>query len=175
MSGPQRQLGPRRSTVCSSASTVLVAPPHRERPAGRRHGRPHVPAATSLIVLAALASCGDSQHEDPRSPPSGAASGVAGVVVLWPTCPVEGAPEQREDNCRGLPTEATLHVHDRAADTVAVTVHVGQDGRFRVSLRPSEYTVTAEAPGTDFCHPVDVTVRPGEYAETRVTCDTGLR
>jgi hypothetical protein len=161
--------------VRSSASTARVAPPRQEKPAGGRHRLPRVLAATSLIVLAALASCGDSPREEPGSSPTDAGSGVTGVVVLWPSCPVEGIPEQSEDDCRGLPTEATLRVRDRAADSVAVTVHVGQDGRFRVTLRPSEYTVTAEAPGTDYCKPVDVTVRAGEYADVVVTCDTGLR
>ncbi|MFE9438336.1 hypothetical protein ACFYO2_04875 [Streptomyces sp. NPDC006602] len=156
----------------SSASTARVAPPRQEKPGGRRHARA---AVTSLIVLAALASCGGSPREEPSSSPTDAGAGITGVVVLWPTCPVEGIPEQREDDCRGLPTEATLRVRDRGADTVAATVHVGQDGRFRVALRPSEYTVTSEAPGTEYCHPVDVTVRSGEYTDVVVKCDTGLR
>ncbi|MEV4331894.1 carboxypeptidase-like regulatory domain-containing protein [Streptomyces sp. NPDC049597] len=134
-----------------------------------------VSATASLIALAGLVSCEDTPHEGPGTPSRSAGSGVAGVVVLWPVCPVEGVPEPAEDDCRGEPTKATVHVRDRTTDDVAATVRAGQDGRFRVSLRPSEYTVTAEAPGTELCKPIDVTVRPGTYADATVRCDTGLR
>ncbi|MFP1625169.1 carboxypeptidase-like regulatory domain-containing protein [Streptomyces sp. 5K101] len=129
-----------------------------------------VPATASLIALAALASC-----EGPGNAPRGTGSGVAGVVVLWPVCPVEGALEQREEDCRGEPTEATVRVRDRTTDDVAATARTEQDGRFRISLRPDAYTVTAEVPGTHSCKPIDVTVRPGAYADVTVGCDTGLR
>ncbi|MBT2365800.1 carboxypeptidase regulatory-like domain-containing protein [Streptomyces sp. ISL-10] len=134
-----------------------------------------VPATASLIAMAALASCENSPHQGPGTGPRGGGSGVAGVVVLWPVCPVEGAPEQREDDCRGEPTKATVHVRERTTDDVAATARAGQDGRFRVSLRPSEYTVTAEVPGTNSCKPIDVIVRPGMHADVTVRCDTGLR
>ncbi|MGW0701759.1 hypothetical protein ACWD0A_21070 [Streptomyces sp. NPDC002867] len=134
-----------------------------------------VAATASLMAPAALASCADSPHQGPGTGPRDAASGVAGVVVLWPVCPVEGAPEQREDECRGEPTKASVHVRDRTTDDVAATARAEPDGRFRVSVRPDEYTVTAEVPGTEFCKAVDVTVRPGMYADVTVRCDTGLR
>lgn len=98
------------------------------------------------------------------------------MVVSWPHCPVEGiSGKERADGCQGTPTAATVQVRDQSTHGVVSTLHSGQKGRFRHSLRPGAYVVTARASGTYFCHSVNVAVRPGEYTDVTVVCDTGLR
>jgi len=98
-------------------------------------------------------------------------SGVRGVVILWPTCPVEGI----GDDCRPQPAEATVRVRGRSSAATAATVGTGPDGRFQVALPPGGYVVTVETPKAEHCDPVDVTVASGRYTDVTVRCDTGIR
>ncbi|MFD7444636.1 carboxypeptidase-like regulatory domain-containing protein [Streptomyces sp. NPDC059909] len=129
-----------------------------------------------LVVLVALTTgCGNSPAVRSSSSPTLPASGVVGVVVLYPVCPVESVPAEGGENpCRAVPTEATVRVRD-ASDALVATVSSGHDGRFRASLRPGTYVLEATAPGSVGCHPIGVTVPPGTYADVTVRCDTGIR
>ncbi|WP_317444011.1 carboxypeptidase regulatory-like domain-containing protein [Streptomyces collinus] len=145
----------------------------RRRRTARRPPAGLLPALVALTVPVALAACSATAPNGPGGAPADARSGVTGVVVRWPVCPVEGAPESRD--CHGEPTEATVRVRERSSDREVAAVRTGPDGRFRVPLRAGVYEVRAQAPGTGHCKPVGVTVRPGAYTEITVRCDTGLR
>ncbi|OXY95555.1 carboxypeptidase regulatory-like domain-containing protein [Streptomyces diastatochromogenes] len=147
--------------------------PHRRRSARRPPGG-LVLALVALTVPVALAACSEAVPNGPGSASADARSGVKGVVLLWPTCPVEGAPGSRD--CGSKPADATVRVRDRSSDTEVASVRTGPDGRFRVPLRAGTYEVrAARASGTGYCAPVDVTVRPDAYTEITIRCDTGLR
>ncbi|WP_406476397.1 carboxypeptidase-like regulatory domain-containing protein [Streptomyces sp. NBC_01615] len=143
----------------------------RHRRIARRRLTGALLALLALTVPVALAACSQAVPDGPGSTSADARSGVKGVVVRWPTCPVEGA-ESRD--C-GKATEATVRVRDRSSDTEVATVRTGPDGRFRVPLRAGAYEVRAQVSGTARCTPVDVTVAPGVYTEITVRCDTGIR
>jgi hypothetical protein len=98
-------------------------------------------------------------------------SGVRGVVVLGPTCPLEGIGQ----DCGTRSSEATVLVRGRSSGAITATVHAGQDGRFNVALRPGQYVVTAETPKAEYCDRLDVTVVRDQYANIAVRCDTGIR
>ncbi|MFF7123531.1 carboxypeptidase-like regulatory domain-containing protein [Streptomyces sp. NPDC016566] len=144
----------------------------RRRRTGRRPPAGLLLALVALTVPVALAACSEAAPNGPGGVPADARSGVTGVVVLWPTCPVAGAPESRDCS---RPAEATVRVRDRSSDTEVAAVRTGPDGRFRVPLRAGAYEVRARTAGTAHCAPVEVTVRPGTYAEITIRCDTGLR
>ncbi|MGW2559106.1 carboxypeptidase-like regulatory domain-containing protein [Streptomyces sp. NPDC001514] len=161
---------------------------HRPTACGRSVRRCRLFTATPLVVLAGLVvlvalttgcrsspDVKSSSSPTPPALPTPPTSGVVGVVVLYPVCPVESVPaEGSEDPCRAVPTEATVRVRD-ASDALVATTRSGHDGRFRASLRPGEYVLEATAPGSTGCHPIGVTVTPGTYANVTVHCDTGIR
>lgn len=145
----------------------------------RQYRRGCLLSAALLLAVAALAlGCQSpgSQHPSQSSATPSGDSGVKGVVITWPVCPVEGGSgKERQDGCQGTPTAATVQVRDQSTQVVVSTLHSGQDGQFEESLRPGAYVITAHASGTSFCHAVNVAVHPGEYTEVTVVCDTGLR
>ena len=121
-------------------------------------------AALSLVVLLAAACA--------RSPAAPSDSGIQGVVTIGPTCPVERA----DSPCPDQPFAAEIAV--KRGDEVVATVSSGEDGRFRVALAPGDYLLQGIAPnqgGLPFAKPIPVTVRPHEFADVRVTFDSGIR
>ena len=101
------------------------------------------------------------------------ASGVDGIVVLWPTCPVE-----RADHPCQKPVAATIDVLGPSGDVLA-NVHRGDDGKFSVSLAPGSYVLRPEPlhPGSvmPWAREQSVTVKAGEFVHVRLIYDTGIR
>jgi hypothetical protein len=101
-------------------------------------------------------------------------SGIAGVVLAGPQCPVieAGSP------CPDLPLEVTLAV-DEVGGGFTGTVVSNADGYFRLDLPPGEYNVIApHIEGAEFPAPPGtqmVTVREGTITEVPVFYDTGIR
>lgn len=121
---------------------------------------------TALIVALVLQmACARSPSIEPGD------SGIEGVVLLGPTCPVETP----ESPCPHRPIEAELTVIGDGSDNVVRLGSSGPDGRFRVSVGPGDYTLSATASGAMSCDPQDVTVEGGRFTEVTVQCDTGIR
>lgn len=101
--------------------------------------------------------------------------GIAGEVVLGPSCPVMGP--GMEEECADKGYQTTLVVETRDGKREVARVRSGVDGRFRVALAPGEYIV-APLPGArplPNCKMQFVTVDPGQFAPTTIHCDTGMR
>ncbi|MEP7158149.1 MAG: hypothetical protein ABI797_01860 [Chloroflexota bacterium] len=128
-----------------------------------------------LIVLALVALMGCSEigiDLDTPPPPSG----IRGLVLLGPTCPVEASPGSNEPVPCVTPYAAELVVLDSENVKIA-SVTSANDGRFSVDVPPGEYVVAPET-GTDsypIANPVSVTVVSGQYAEIQINYDTGIR
>lgn len=123
-------------------------------------------------VLALLVGCAEIgiPVETPVEP-----SGIRGVVLLGPTCPVSEDPGAYEPVPCVTPYVATLVVLDSEGVDVARVTSAG-DGRFQVDLLPGEYVVTpATTDSYPIAQPVSVTVLPGTYAEVEINYDTGIR
>lgn len=125
------------------------------------------PLAAFLLVLAA--SCAG-----PRAPEA-TDSGVEGIVLAGPTCPVERA----DSPCPDQPAEAEIQVTDPDTQEVILVARSGADGRFRIPLPPGEYVLLA-LPARPAGPPVSskpepVTVRAGRFTEITLRIDTGIR
>ena len=126
-----------------------------------------------LLVGSVVSGCSEIGINLDTPPPP---SGIRGLVLLGPTCPVEASPGENEPVPCLTPYAATLVVLDSENVNVA-NVTSGSDGRFSVDVPPGEYIVTPES-GTDsypIANPVSVTVVAGQYAEIQVNYDTGIR
>jgi hypothetical protein len=122
-----------------------------------------------LVLIAVLAlGCGAE-----REAAGLADSGVRGVVLLGPTCPVV----QENVPCPDKPCEAKIRVLDPGSSDVVATTSSGKDGRFVVRLAPGRYVLEGVSPGEalPFAKPVDVTVRPHAFTSATVAFDTGIR
>ncbi len=130
-----------------------------------QHRRRFVPWPWFTIFVA-LAACSSDDLLEP-----GAAQGIDGVVLLGPQCPVQTL----EDPCPDVPYEAWIEV--RSADgKFATRIQSGEDGRFRIGLRPGQYVLDPES-GNPFpiASEQQVEVEEGIYAEVIVSFDTGIR
>ena len=160
-------------------------------PPGVQTGTPSATAGTPTTVSAtavygtppAAEASGTATRPETTPAPSASAipgeSGVEGVVLAGPTCPVE----RIDSPCPDRPVSLTLGfytaTHSTPASPVATTTS-GADGQFRVALPPGTYVVQ-RACGPQNCtqfpslRPVMVEVRPGGYIRVTLQADTGIR
>ena len=125
-------------------------------------------AATILSALVMLlAACGN------QAPPSKADSGVRGVVVSGPQCPVVTI----ENPCPDLPVSGIVVSVSTPDGSVATETRTDTDGRFDVAVAPGEYVVqpVVESGGVAFSKPLQVSVSDGEFVEVTLQVDTGIR
>jgi hypothetical protein len=100
-------------------------------------------------------------------------SGITGVVLIGPMCPVM----RLDDPCPDQPFAATLLIRDSQGRELC-TVSSGDDGRFQVDLPAGSYEVVPVAGGASgppFAAAQWVTVVPGQYTAVTVTYDSGIR
>ncbi len=101
-------------------------------------------------------------------------SGVRGIVLLGPTCPVERVPPNPQ--CSDKPYAAAVIVYRAGSQSVFIMGNSDTSGVFKFSLPPGSYTLKAVS-GNVFprCTPVNVEVSASGYASTTISCDTGIR
>lgn len=128
-----------------------------------------------VLAAAALTACGSADGRSTAA--GGAGSGIAGRVVVGPTCPVERVPP--DPRCAPRPLAATLRIRRAGTSGHAMTVRTASNGRFRVALAPGTYVISGQAhsgsplprpPG-----PFHVSVRTGRYTAVTITYDSGIR
>jgi hypothetical protein len=124
-----------------------------------------------LIALLCLAACGDGNDDGPTVTRG---SGIEGLVLAGPACPVE----QEGSPCPDTPLAGAPVRISPAEGGEATTLESGEDGRFRAELPPGQYVVEPQplaeplpAPGPA----QDVTVQAGSFADVTITYDTGIR
>jgi hypothetical protein len=108
----------------------------------------------------------------PKPPASG--TGIAGVTVLGPVCPV-----QRGDRpCPPRPVSARLAVLNASTNASVTTIDSDAQGHFSVALQPGRYLLRAISVGGGPPHSptlVSVTVQAGHYATVTIQFDSGIR
>ena len=116
-----------------------------------------------LVALAAFAACGHGSAQP--------GTGVRGVVMLGPTCPVENV----NSPCPDRPFHG--QVAATSSDGSTVTVATDAAGRFTMDLAAGTYTVGAvtSGGGPPTAKPQSVTVRDGSYTQVTLEVDTGIR
>jgi hypothetical protein len=119
------------------------------------------------MVLFGLGAC------DQGGGANDAASGVSGVVLAGPQCPVETVESPCPD--RPLP-DVSVRVIGSDGRTVAEGRTDGT-GHFSLDVAPGTYTAQAvvEPAGPTSAKPEQVTVSPAQFAEVTLTVDTGIR
>ena len=119
-----------------------------------------------FAILLTLTAC---RADDLLGPD--AAQGIEGIALLGPQCPVQTL----EDPCPDLPHEAWIEVR-RASGESVTRIRSGEDGRFRIGLRPGRYILDPES-GDPFpvAGELEVQVDEGVYAQVTVSFDTGIR
>jgi hypothetical protein len=133
-------------------------------------------AVTRLLFLALLVVAVGCSEIGIPIPTATQPSGIRGVVLLGPTCPIGEDPGADDPVPCLTPYAAALVVTDSESAVVA-RITSGADGRFQVDLPPGEYVVTP-ATGSDtypIAQPVSVVVGPGDFAEVEINYDTGIR
>jgi hypothetical protein len=119
---------------------------------------------SALVVL--LAACGD------RAPLSSVDSGIRGVVVSGPRCPVVTV----QDPCPDLPVPGIV-VRVIASDGSASKTRTDAAGQFNVAVAPGEYVLqpVVDNGGATFAKPLQVTVSDAGFVEVTLHVDTGIR
>jgi hypothetical protein len=115
----------------------------------------------------ALGACAGSPAATSSTPVD---SGVAGRVLLGPTCPV-----QRPGQTCVRPYQTTVAVHKSAGGRLVKRFRSSTNGRFRVHLAPGRYRFQATHKGYPRLQPISVTVRPRRFITVTVMFDTGIR
>ena len=126
-------------------------------------------AVRTILVglgLLTLDACVSSDLLGPDAP-----QGIDGVALLSPLCPVL----TEENPCPDQPYQAWVGV-ESASGRLVTRFETGEDGRFRVGLRPGHYILVPES-GDPFpiASEQAVDVIPGVYAEVMINFDTGIR
>jgi hypothetical protein len=138
--------------------------------------------AVGLVLGLGLVACGRVSGQSSGSAPGD--SGVKGLVVATPSCPVDST----DGSCPPQRVQADVEVLDltppaRGSDVagsermVIAVAHADSGGRFQVNLAPGSYVLQAVPPsGASFsAKPVPVQVKAHAYTEVTVILDTGIR
>ena len=101
-----------------------------------------------------------------------ATSGITGLVLIGPMCPVM----RQDEPCPDHPFAATLIIHDSQGRELCA-VSSGEDGRFLVGLPPGAYELLplTEPGGLPFAASQWVAVAPDQYTDVTVSYDSGIR
>ncbi len=143
--------------------------------------RPLPIALLALGALAAFAACHPHSERAPTFSPAPAGfldetepTGLEGVVVRGPICPVE-----REDEpCPDEPFSALFHVFDYDWNGVS-KFRTTEAGWFHINLPPGNYIIepdlSAPLMPPPTAHRVVVTVPESGFATVTLSFDTGIR
>jgi len=129
----------------------------------------HVPGAPAFVNAAFPPAVLAGQPFAVLCAAPGAGSGVHGIALAGPQCPVEmaGVP------CPDLPVDVDLAFRQGA--TTVATVQTGNDGKFSVPLPPGTYQVTTTGSLFPSLAPLEVTVPVDGYTWLELRLDTGIR
>jgi hypothetical protein len=103
-------------------------------------------------------------------------SGIQGIAMLGPTCPVMKNPP--DPQCADKPFETSLVVTTADGVKILKTFSTAKNGAFSVALPAGEYAVrsASSAPLYPRCASSDtIVVKSGAYTSINISCDTGIR
>lgn len=103
-------------------------------------------------------------------------SGIRGLVLIGPTCPVE--PIQPTPECGDRPFAATVEIRTATTGRLLRTVRSNRFGRFTVGLPAGLYVLRPRA-GPGIARPLalrrSVRVLPHRFTSVRIVYDSGIR
>lgn len=130
-----------------------------------------VQRAIAVIGMAIwVGACGAAGGKAPSS-------GVVGIIVAAPVCPVQTVPSP--PRCAPRPLVADVRIYRLGGHSRAVMVRSGPDGRFRIVLPAARYLVEPlPKGGSRLPRPpaaFQVSVEASRFTHIRVTYDSGIR
>ncbi|MES3005905.1 MAG: hypothetical protein V4664_03080 [Patescibacteria group bacterium] len=106
------------------------------------------------------------------SPPVLYKSGIKGVAMVGPTCPV--MKEGSEEECSDKPLVTTIKFLNQYGSVMIATS--SKDGSFSIMLAPGNYTVVAGGEGIlPALSPQKVVVEEDQYTNVVLSFDSGIR
>ena len=128
-----------------------------------------IAAAVAIVVGMTAVSDAGAAGAPRTSPPN---SGIRGIVLYGPTCPVE-----RPGHTCERPYAASLTFHRAALRGATAHARSGTDGRFSVRLAPGRWLVKVNAGASPYprvsSRMVSVTAR--HFTSVRIQVDSGIR
>ena len=117
-----------------------------------------------LALCVILGACSGAGGAEPGT-------GVRGVVLVGPQCPVENPVSP----CPDLPFQGDVEATSADGSTRSVTTD--DRGRFTMDLAPGTYELVAvtDGGGPPTAIPLTVQVHAGGYAQVTLEVDTGIR
>lgn len=102
-------------------------------------------------------------------------SGVRGVVLSGPTCPVMQVGVPCPD--KPLQTSLTIDMPNSERPSPIQRFNSDKEGKFSITIAPGTYTISTGADsGLMFpCHTEPFVVSANTYTDVTVSCDTGIR
>ena len=101
-------------------------------------------------------------------------SGIEGMVLLGPICPVQSIPP--DPACADKPTSASFEVRDARTGKLVLNTSSDTNGHFRINLQPGIYQLKSKSMQLgERIKPLNVTVRPNEFEKVSLDVDTGIR
>jgi len=101
-------------------------------------------------------------------------SGIEGVVLVGPTCPVERMPP--DPACADKPYATAILVYRTGTKKPFIIGNSTSDGTFKFSLPPGSYTLAAKSGAMlPYCSEVSTVVVAEEYTSVDISCDSGIR
>lgn len=100
-------------------------------------------------------------------------SGISGIVLLGPQCPVV----RQGEECPDEPYATTLVVTSPDGAEVIKTFTSNSEGAFSVAVPPGTYAIRSAAAANvlPYCSLDEVQVTSGAFTDVTVSCDTGIR
>ncbi len=102
-------------------------------------------------------------------------SGVEGVVMLGPTCPVM---REGDNSCADKPYATNIQVIAVGSPNSSpfATVESDKQGKYKIILPPGEYALQAVGGAVmPRCETKNITIEPAKIIKVNLSCDTGIR
>lgn len=110
-----------------------------------------------------------------KTTPQTVSSGVTGMVLLGPTCPVVQDPPNPE--CTDKPYATNLILTTTDQSHIIAKFSSGADGTFSLKIQPGEYAIHSDAAVNmlPYCSHDIFKVEANKFTNITVSCDTGIR
>lgn len=104
-----------------------------------------------------------------------ASSGIYGMVLIGPVCPVEMYPQ--DPKCADRPYQTRLALSTSDQSRIIKEFDSDAGGRFSINVSPGEYAIRPAAAANilPYCASDTIRVVAGQYTEAAVSCDSGIR
>ena len=101
-------------------------------------------------------------------------SGISGTVLLGPVCPVMMNPP--DPKCADKPYSTSINISKVGNTKIIKTIKSDDNGSFLFVIDPGIYILQANGGNVlPRCGEVSVEVISGQYTNTEISCDTGIR